>query len=114
MRLPMSSQLLPAIEPAWEFSERKLLLFLVDTVSIGTGIVGSIWYWTARDNRTFEWAFNDHSLWVVVMSVGWLIWMFINDLYDLRVAVKSKQTTQRIALGAVVSAVIYSIYYLVR
>jgi exopolysaccharide biosynthesis polyprenyl glycosylphosphotransferase len=109
----MSSQLLPAIEPAWEFSERKLLLSVVDSLSIGTGIFGSIWYWTSKDNRTFEWAFNDHSLWVVVMSVGWLIWMFVNDLYNLRIAVKSKQTTQRIALGAVVSAVIYSIYYFV-
>ena len=109
----MFSQLLPGIKPSWEFSERKLLLSLADILLIVAGIVGSIWYWTYRDNRAFEWDFNYHSLWVVVMGLGWLIWMFINDLYDLRIAVKLKQTIQRIALGAVIAAIVYSIYYFV-
>ena len=64
----MFSQLLPGIKPSWGFSERKLLLSLADILLIVAGIVGSIWYWTYRDNRAFEWDFNYHSLWVVVMG----------------------------------------------
>ena len=111
MSLPMFSQLLPEIKPSWEFSERKLLLSLTDVVLIVTSMIGSIWYWTYKDDRTFEWDFSYHSLWVVVMGLGWLIWMFVNDLYDLRIAVKLKQTIQRIALGAVITAIFYAVYY---
>ena len=109
----MFSQLLPGIKTSWEFSERKLLLSLADIVLIATGIIGAIWFWAYREERTFEWDFHYHSLWVVVMGLGWLIWMFINDLYDLRIAVKLKQTIQRIALGAVIAAIFYSIYYFI-
>jgi exopolysaccharide biosynthesis polyprenyl glycosylphosphotransferase len=113
MSLPISPQLLPEIKPSWEFSERKLLLSLADILLIATGIVGSIWYWDYRGDLVFNWDFTQHSWWTIVMGVGWLIWMFINDLYDLKVAVRLKQTIQRIILGTVVAGVIYLLYYFV-
>jgi exopolysaccharide biosynthesis polyprenyl glycosylphosphotransferase len=109
----MLSQLVPGIKPSWEFSERKLLLSLADILLIATGIIGSVWYWTYRDNQPFSWEFGDNSLWIVAMSLGWLIWMFINDLYDLRIAVQLRQTIQRIGLGAIVAVIIYLVYYFV-
>jgi exopolysaccharide biosynthesis polyprenyl glycosylphosphotransferase len=109
----MLSQLVPGIKPSWEFSERKLLLSLADILLIATGIIGSVWYWTYRDDQPFSWEFGDNSLWIVAMSLGWLIWMFINDLYDLRIAVQLKQTIQRIGLGAIVAVIIYLVYYFV-
>lgn len=109
----MFSQLLPGVKPSWEFSERKLLLSLMDIFLIITGMIGSTWYWTVRDNSTFEWDLSYHSLWIFVMGIGWLVWMFINDLYDLRVAVKLKQTIKKIALGAVIAGTLYSVYYFI-
>jgi exopolysaccharide biosynthesis polyprenyl glycosylphosphotransferase len=109
----MLSQLVPGIKPSWEFSERKLLLSLADILLIATGIIGSVWYWTYRDDQPFSWEFGDNSLWIVAMSLGWLIWMFINDLYDLRIAVQLKQTIQRIGLGAIVAVIIYLVNYFV-
>jgi exopolysaccharide biosynthesis polyprenyl glycosylphosphotransferase len=52
-------------------------------------------------------------LWIVAMGVAWLVWMFINDLYDLRIAVKVKRTTQRIAWGGTIVGLIYLVYYFV-
>ena len=109
----MFSQLLPGIKPAWEFSERKLLLSLADICLIATGIIGSVWYWAAKDGRIFGWDSINQSLWAIAMGLGWVIWMFINDLYDLRTAVQLKQAIQRIGLGTVVAAIIYLVYYFV-
>jgi exopolysaccharide biosynthesis polyprenyl glycosylphosphotransferase len=111
MSLPISSQLLPEIKPSWEFSERKLLLSLADILLIAIGIICSIWYWDYHDNRVFDWDFIHHSLWAIFLGVGWLIWMFINDLYDLRIAIQLKQAIVRIAVGTVVAGVIYLVYY---
>lgn len=109
----MFSHILPGIKPSWQFSERKLLLSLADILLVIAGIIGSVWYWTYKEDRTFEWDLTYHSWWVIAMGLGWIIWMFINDLYDLRIAVQLKQTIQRIGLGAVIAAVVYLLYYFV-
>jgi exopolysaccharide biosynthesis polyprenyl glycosylphosphotransferase len=109
----MLSNLLPEKQLSWEFSERKLLLFIADTILIAAGIIGAIWYWTDTADRVFEWNFGYHSAWIVAMSLGWLIWMFINDLYDLRVAVQLRQAIKRIILGAAIAAILYLTYYFV-
>jgi exopolysaccharide biosynthesis polyprenyl glycosylphosphotransferase len=110
----MLSHLLPEMKLSLEFSERKFLLCIADIILIVGGILGSLWYWTYRSHRVFSWEFvTYHSLWIVAMGVAWLVWMFINDLYDLRVAVKVRRTIQRIALGGTIVGVIYLIYYFV-
>jgi exopolysaccharide biosynthesis polyprenyl glycosylphosphotransferase len=111
MSLPMFSNLLPEMKLSWEFSERKLLLSIADILFIAAGIIGSIWYWTYSADRIFEWNYVSHLPWIIPMGLGWLTWMFINDLYDLRVAVKLKQAIQRIILGAGIAGIIYLGYY---
>ena len=97
-----------------EFSERKLLLCTADIFLIASGIIGSVGYWSYLADQTFEWEIlSYHSLWTIAMGIGWLIWMFSNDLYDLRTAVQLKRTIQRIGLGCLVTSVIYLIYYFV-
>ncbi|WP_310489656.1 sugar transferase [Chamaesiphon sp. VAR_69_metabat_338] len=110
----MLSYLLPEMKLSLEFSERKFLLCIADIFLIVSGILGSLWYWTHQSHRAFSWEFvTYHSLWIVAMGVAWLVWMFINDLYDLRIAVKVKRTTQRIAWGGTIVGIIYLIYYFV-
>jgi exopolysaccharide biosynthesis polyprenyl glycosylphosphotransferase len=112
--LLMFSYLLPEIKLSLEFSERKLLLCICDIILISTGIACSLWYWTYRTNRTLSWEFfRYHSLWIISMAIGWLVWMFINDLYDLRIAVKLKRTIARISWGGIILGIIYLIYYFV-
>jgi exopolysaccharide biosynthesis polyprenyl glycosylphosphotransferase len=110
----MFSYLLPEIKLSLEFSERKLLLCIADILLITSGVIGSLWYWAYRANRTLSWEFvRYHSLWICAMAIGWIVWMFINDLYDLRIAVKLKRTIVRIAWGGALVSMIYLIYYFV-
>ncbi len=108
----MFSYLLPEIKLSLEFSERKFLLCIADIILIISGIVGSLWYWTYKTGRAFSWdLLTAHSVWIAVMGIGWLVWMFINDLYDLRIAVKVKRTIDRIGWGGVSVGLIYLLYY---
>jgi exopolysaccharide biosynthesis polyprenyl glycosylphosphotransferase len=110
----MLSYLLPEKKLSLEFSERKLLLSLADVFLIITGIIGSLWFWAGRASRVFGWELvSYHLLWIVPMAIGWLVWMFINDLYDLRIAVKLKRTLSRISLGGAIVGIIYLVYYFV-
>jgi exopolysaccharide biosynthesis polyprenyl glycosylphosphotransferase len=110
----MFSYLLPEIKLSLEFSERKLLLGIADLFLIASGIIGSLWYWTYRVNRELSWDFlTYHGLWTIAMGIGWLVWMFINDLYDLRIAVRLKRTLQRIVWGGAIVGTVYLIYYFV-
>jgi exopolysaccharide biosynthesis polyprenyl glycosylphosphotransferase len=115
IRLLMFSYLLPEVKLSLEFSERKFLLCIADIILIGTGIIGSLWYWTQKTNRTMSLEFvTYHSLWMIPMGIGWLVWMFVNDLYDLRIAVKLKRTIERIGWGCAIVSMMYLGYYFVK
>ncbi len=108
----MLAYLFPERKLSLGFSERKLLLFVVDLLLIAIGIIGSLWYWTYLAKLIFGWELlRHHSFWIVAMAIGWSIWMFINDLYDLRIAVRLKRTLQRIGFGCGTIGIAYLIYY---
>jgi FlaA1/EpsC-like NDP-sugar epimerase len=108
MGLPMSSRLLPKTRFSLEFSERKLLLCVADVMSIAGGNIGAVAGWSYGANRGFEWeVVSQNSVWTIAMGVGWLIWLFGNDLYDLRIAVKLRRTIGRVGLGCLVLSGIY-------
>lgn len=108
----MFSYLLPEIKLSLEFSERKFLLGIADIILITGGIISSLWYWTYKAGKAFSWELlTAHSVWIVAMGTGWLVWMFINDLYDLRIAVKVRRTIQRIGWGGISVGIIYLLYY---
>ena len=110
----MFSYLLPEIKLSLEFSERKLLLSLADLSLVASGIIGALWYWTGRANRAFNWDLvRSQSWWIVARGSGGLVWMFVNELYDLRIAVKLKRTLQRIGWGCAIVGIVYLIYYFV-
>jgi exopolysaccharide biosynthesis polyprenyl glycosylphosphotransferase len=106
--------LLSEIKFPLEFSERKLLLLIGDLTLTIAGIVSSLLYWTYRDNSISIWElFSQHSLWIIAMSGSWIVWMFVNDLYNLRIAVNLQRTIQRIGVGSAIVSVIYLFHYFV-
>jgi exopolysaccharide biosynthesis polyprenyl glycosylphosphotransferase len=110
----MLAQLFPEVKLPLEFSERKLLLAIGDITLTLSCTIYSLWYWTYLSDRTMNGELlRYHSLWIAPMTIGWLVWMFINDLYDLRVAVKLRRTLQRITYGCLIVSLIYLIYYFV-
>lgn len=108
----MFAYFFPEAKLRLEFSERKILLSIGDIFLIASGIISSLWYWAYIANKPFDWnLLMDHSVWIVSMGIGWTIWMFVNDLYDLRIAVRLKRTNKRILLGCAIVSLMYLIYY---
>jgi exopolysaccharide biosynthesis polyprenyl glycosylphosphotransferase len=106
------TEYLPETRLPLEFSERKLLLRTGDFVLTTSGIIGSLWYWAQESDRTFSWELLiEQSPWILAMTVGWLVWMFVNDLYELRTAVQLRYSLQRICAGSAIAIVLYLIYY---
>lgn len=95
-------------------SERKLLLRFGDFSIIGLGIISGIWLWTALAGRSFnfDWL-RDQLLWIVAMGIGWLIWLMLNNLYDLKTAAKAPYAIQRIVTGGSIIALGYLALYFV-
>jgi exopolysaccharide biosynthesis polyprenyl glycosylphosphotransferase len=108
------TQQLPELNLPLEFSERKLLLRTGDFILTTSAIIGSLWYWANQSDRDFSLQLLiDQSPWMLAMTVGWLVWMFVNDLYELRSAVQLVRSLQRIGAGSAISIVLYLIYHFI-
>lgn len=114
MGLSMFSQLLPKTKFSLEFSERKLLLCVADVILIAGSSICAMAYLSYQSGRVFEWkVLSQNSLWAITISVGWLVWIFSNDLYDLRIIAQLRRTIRRIGLGGIVMTGIYLVYYVI-
>ncbi len=103
------------VTPPLESSDRKLLLHIGDFLLIVGGIIGSLWCWAEATGSEFSWELLVYQLpWIVVMAVGWLVWMFVSDLYELGTAVQIRHSLQRICGGGILIGVIYLLSYYVK
>ncbi len=108
------TEYLPEIKLPLEFSERKLLLRTGDFILATSGIFASLWYWANESDRTFSLdLLIEQSPWMVAMTAGWLVWMFVNDLYELRTAVQLRHSLYRILAGSGIAIGLYLIYYFI-
>lgn len=114
MGLSMFSQLLPKTKFSLEFSERKLLLCVADIILIAGGSISAMAYLSYQTGRAFEWkVLSQNSLWAIMISVGWLVWISSNDLYDLRITAQLQRTIRRIGLCGIIMSGIYLVYYVI-
>lgn len=94
--------------PRLAFSERRLLLRVGDLVLISASIVLSFWLWFGLSGNTFTWELvRTQMLWVGLVFFGWPVWLFFNDLYNLRWAVQVPRLVRAILLGCVAIFVAY-------
>lgn len=94
--------------PRLAFSERRLLLRVGDLVLISTSIVISLWLWFGVSSNPFTWELvREQMLWVGLVFFGWPVWLFFNDLYNLRWAVQVPRLVRAVLLGGVVIFVVY-------
>jgi exopolysaccharide biosynthesis polyprenyl glycosylphosphotransferase len=94
------------------FSERKVILRASDMILIGVGIVSALSYATHQSQQELTWQLCiGQAPWMVLMAIGWLLWLFINGLYELPVAAKLQRNVQRIFCGGALISVLWTIYY---
>lgn len=97
-----------------EFSERKFLLRVGDLLLIAAGILGALALWTRIASLSLDTILlRDQIIWIALIGIGWVIWLSINDLYDLKRAAQIGMTARRIVLGGLVIGVAYLAYFFV-
>jgi exopolysaccharide biosynthesis polyprenyl glycosylphosphotransferase len=95
-----------------EFSERKFLLRSGDVVLILLGALGALLLWSFVAQRPFDFVLVQSQLpWMIAISLGWMTWLAIADTYNLRHAVNTRWSLQRIGLGAIGIGIVYVVYF---
>jgi exopolysaccharide biosynthesis polyprenyl glycosylphosphotransferase len=88
------------------------LLRIGDLLLIAAGVLGALVLWAPIARLPFDIALlRDQALWIALIAVGWLGWLSINDLYDLRRAAQINFSAKRILFGGLVIGVAYLIYF---
>lgn len=103
-----------ALATRLDFSERRLLLRLGDLFLISASIVLALWLWTVITREAFSSSlFQSQLLWVGLVFFGWPVWLFFNDLYNLRWAVQVRRLVRAIPLGSLALFAIYLLIFFV-
>ncbi len=95
------------------FSERRLLLFVIDTSLAFLSVIGAFLLW----QRSAGMAFNSvHMIerwyWFPFMLCGWSILAWLNDLYDIPTSYRKTLTAVRVVTVGVLGFVLYlGIYF---
>lgn len=94
------------------FSERRLLLRVGDMLLIALSITASLSLWLRLGNRSLDWTImQGQSPWMLLIFFGWALWLFLSDMYNLRLAVKLGSSVRRIAAGSIVIMFIYLVLF---
>jgi exopolysaccharide biosynthesis polyprenyl glycosylphosphotransferase len=102
------------LAPRLDFSERRLLLRVGDLFLITASIAGSLWLWFTISGNRFSWDLLQAQLpWAALVFFGWPVWLFFNDLYNLRWAVQVRGVLRAVLLGSVALFVGYLLIFFV-
>ncbi len=93
------------------FSERRALLILGDILLIFFSVAVAMYLWQGEDSlhETIN-QFYDNWFWFPVLVIGWLIFAWLNDLYDVPTANRKGITAIRIGY---VSLILLALYFII-
>lgn len=87
--------------------ERRALLFVVDLLLVNVGVLLALGIWALRGDKDFGIPFLiGQSFWFVLLSILWLVFSFLNGVYDLSRLGNLEQTIA--ALVRTVALVIFA------
>jgi len=88
----------PALRITLPFSERRALLVAGDTLLVNGAVLAALYLWAWIGDGTFGLAFvRPRWFWFPVLTALWWLLARLGDLYDVSVAGKRFEVTQRIA-----------------
>lgn len=110
----MTSTILGTTRLRLEISERRLLLRIGDLVLATVGSLSALAAWSIVADRPLNLALIESQLpWMLAIGLGWLAWLALADMYELRQVVVVRWSMRRIAIGAFTIGLIYIIYFFV-
>lgn len=100
--------------PRLEISERRLLLLLGDISLICASVFGSLLLWSRLGGRGFGLALiQDQAPWIIPILIGWLVWLALTDVYNLRLAVNFGAIAWRIIAGSLFITFVYLVVFFI-
>lgn len=98
-----------------EFSERKLLLRVGDLFLIGFSVLFALFLWASWAGYPFGYSLiREQASWILLISGVWFAWLYLSNLYDLKKAVRIRDTIRLIGTGAALISLLYISYFFVR
>ncbi len=102
------------LQPRLAIPERRLLLITGDLLLIGASVFGALLVWTQWTDRLLDWSlWGEQGFWAAFISTGWLLWLVLSDMYNLRRAVNIATAVQRILIGGLAIALAYLVLFFV-
>jgi exopolysaccharide biosynthesis polyprenyl glycosylphosphotransferase len=77
--------------------ERRLFLVLIDLLIVNAAVVAALAIWALRGEKDFGELVSSQWQWFVVLSFLWLVFEYVNGLYDLRVVISLETTVRALA-----------------
>ncbi len=74
--------------------ERRLFLVLVDLFLVNAAVVLAFAVWAARGDKDLRELLVSQAYWFVILSLLWLLFEFLNGLYDLGVVIRLESTAR--------------------
>lgn len=100
--------------PRLEISERRLLLWIGDLGLITASTLGSLYLWSLLGGGALTLALvREQATWMVPIFLGWLLWLVLTDMYDLRLAVRLSAAVWRIIAGSLFVTFVYLLVFFV-
>lgn len=87
--------------------ERRLFLVLIDLVLVNAAVVLAFAIWSYRGDKEFAALLSSQMQWFVVLSAVWLLFEFLNGLYDLRVVTEFGATSRALLQTFVLVLFVY-------
>lgn len=97
-----------------EVSERRLLLRVIDALLVIGGILGAllIWLWLGGFALSYA-VLEDQSSWMILIALGWLLWLPLTDMYNLRLSARLGSSVRRILVGGLVLMAAYIVLFFI-
>ncbi len=91
--------------------ERRLFLVLIDLLLINAAVILAFAIWALRGDKEFATLLSSQFQWFVLLSGVWLVFEFINGLYDLRVVVEFGATSRALLQTFVLALIAYLVIF---
>jgi exopolysaccharide biosynthesis polyprenyl glycosylphosphotransferase len=93
---------------ALEFSERRLLLRMVDSLLVIAAVIASFLAWLRIGRLTPRWGLLAEQLpWMLLLIAAWTLWLWLSDMYDLRQSARLGGSVRRVLAGGAAILVLY-------
>lgn len=87
--------------------ERRLFLILIDLLLVNAAVIFAFAIWSYRGEKEFVALLSSQGQWFLLLSSVWLLFEFLNGLYDLRVVVEFGATSRALVQTFVIVLFVY-------